>query len=71
MKIFAIANQKGGVGKSNICFNTAGVFSELDQKVLVVDMDAQATMSGIFLNTARKTKPSIYHLLDIVNIAQF
>lgn len=64
MKTIAVANQKGGVGKTNICFNAAGVLAELGQKVLIIDMDAQVTMSGIFLDKARRTKPSVYHLLD-------
>lgn len=73
IQILAIANQKGGVGKTNVCFNIAGALAEMGQKVLIVDMDPQVTMSSIFLDNARKTKPSVYHLLDedpIVDVSQ-
>lgn len=45
-KILAITNQKGGVGKSTICFNFATFLSEkYKKKVLVVDLDTQGNIS--------------------------
>jgi len=73
MKIIAIANQKGGVGKTNVCFNAAGALVEAGQKVLIVDIDPQVTMTSIFLKNARKLKPSVFHLLDedpLVNVGE-
>lgn len=62
-KIFCVANQKGGVGKTTTTVNLAAGLAKLDQRVLLVDLDPQgnATM-GAGINKAKLTS-SVYEVL--------
>lgn len=62
-QIFAIANQKGGVGKTTTAVNLATALSALDNEVLMIDMDPQGNATtGLGIRRAQ-IKKSVYHLL--------
>lgn len=63
MKICAIANQKGGVGKTSTCINFSAALGIMGKKVLLADMDPQAnSTSGLGIDK-RARETSIYDLL--------
>ena len=63
MKTIAIANQKGGVGKTTTAINLAASLAELKRRVLLVDLDPQFSLTSALRIDVSQLKQGLYHLL--------
>ena len=61
--VYAIANQKGGVGKTTTAVNTAACVAEAGYPTLLVDLDPQCNAT-VALGLAKDCEPSVYDCLS-------
>ena len=62
-KIFAVVNQKGGVGKTTTAVNLTAALTEAGKKILLCDFDPQANATSGLGVDKRKTKQSVYDVI--------
>jgi chromosome partitioning protein len=62
-RIYAIANQKGGVGKTTTVVNLSAYLASSGRRVLVVDLDPQSNATSALGYDKYRMQPSTYHLL--------
>jgi len=62
-RIFCVANQKGGVGKTTTCVNLAAALARHGQRVLLIDLDPQGNATGGSGIDKRSLTRSVYHVL--------
>lgn len=62
-RIIAVANHKGGVGKTTGTFNLAGYYAAQGKRVLVCDLDPQASLTKLLGFNPKTARPSLTELL--------
>ena len=62
-RVFAISNQKGGVGKTTTTINLAASLAASEFRVLVIDSDPQGNATSGLGVEKRSDRPSLYHVL--------
>lgn len=64
MKVWTVANQKGGVGKTTTTLALAGLVAANNQRVLLVDMDPHGSLTAFFRLSPDDMAPSCYTLFE-------
>ncbi len=62
VRIWSIANQKGGVGKTTSVVTLGGLLAEKGERVLLVDLDPHGSLTSYFKQDPDSLERSLYHL---------
>ncbi len=69
MRVISVTNLKGGSAKSTTAFNLAGALTELNYKVLAIDLDPQQTLSLSYLGVGQPSVPLSAVLMEDISPA--
>lgn len=64
MKVWAVANQKGGVGKTTTAVSLGGLLASRGQRTLLIDLDPHGSLTSYFGFNADSVSPSVYDLFE-------
>ncbi len=70
MRVWAVANQKGGVGKTTTAVNMAGILAEKGNRVLLIDLDPHGSLSSYLGVDPETVEQSVYDLFQQIAAAQ-
>ena len=70
MRIWAVANQKGGVGKTTTAINMAGILAEKGNRVLLIDLDPQGSLSSYLGIDPETVENSVFDLFQQIVAAE-
>lgn len=69
MKVWAVANQKGGVGKTTTAVSLAGLLCQQEQRTLLIDMDPHGSMTAYFGFDPDAIRQGVYSLFAGADVA--
>ncbi len=70
MRVWAIANQKGGVGKTTTAVNIAGILAEKGNRVLLIDLDPHGSLTSYLGVDPETVEHSVYDLFQQIAAAE-